>query len=424
MAALLPVVYEKRLIEQTMSVTFPEFTAPEEKSTPEAQALALGIRKKNNGLKIGIPREITFQENRVALTPSSVSYLVANGHDVMVETEAGKASHFSDQQYSEAGAEIIRGKEAVYQCDIVLKIDPPTAKEVDLMHPGQLIISALQLDQLDELLLRRLMEKRVNAIAYEFLEDDSGALPIIRAMSEMAGTASIMIAAELLTNTQVGKGELLGGFAGIPPTQVVIIGAGAVGEYAARTALALGANVKVFDNNVYRLRRIQNLLGRSLFTSTIHPNVLEHAVSRSDVVIGALRGKAGRSPVVVTEHMVMQMRPRSVMIDVSIDRGGNFETSEVTNHEKPIYRKHDVIHYCVPNIASRVSRTASYALSNIFTPLLMDMADTGGFNEYLRYRAGARKGTYLLKGVLTNKTLAEKFGIRYQDIDLLVGMFS
>lgn len=407
-----------------MSVNLPEFTAPEERAALEAQPKAIGIKQKSGGLYIGIPREITFQENRVALTPSSVSYLTANGHRVVVETEAGKASHFTDQHYSEAGAEIVSVKEEVYKSDIILKIDPPTSKEVDLMHPGQLIISALQLDQLDEVLLRKMMDKRVNALAYEFLEDDSGALPIIRAMSEMAGTASIMIAAELLTNSQVGKGELLGGFAGIPPTQVVIIGAGAVGEYAARTALALGANVKVFDNNVYRLRRLQNLLGRSIYTSTIHPNVLSHALSASDVVIGALRGKSGRSPVVVTEQMVMQMRPRSVMIDVSIDRGGNFETSEVTNHEKPIYRRHDVIHYCVPNIASRVSRTASYALSNIFTPLLMDMAETGGFHEYLRFRAGARKGTYLLKGLLTNKTLAEHYGIRYQDIDLLIGMFS
>jgi alanine dehydrogenase len=407
-----------------MSINLPEFTAPEEQSALEAQPKAMAIKSKNGGLYIGIPKEITFQENRVALTPSSVSYLTANGHRVVVESDAGKASHFTDQHYSEAGAEIATTKEEVYKSNIILKIDPPTSKEVDLMHPGQLIISALQLDQLDELLLRKLMDKRVNALAYEFLEDDSGALPIIRAMSEMAGTASIMIAAELLTNSQVGKGELLGGFAGIPPTQVVIIGAGAVGEYAARTALALGANVKVFDNNVYRLRRLQNLLGRSIYTSTIHPNVLSHALSASDVVIGALRGKSGRSPVVVTEQMVMQMRPRSVMIDVSIDRGGNFETSEVTNHEKPIYRRHEVIHYCVPNIASRVSRTASYALSNIFTPLLMDMAETGGFHEYLRFRAGARKGTYLLKGLLTNKTLAEHYNMRYQDINLLIGMFS
>jgi len=388
--------------------------------------MALAEKKKSggSGLDIGIPRETTFQENRIGLSPSSVAYLTSNGHRVVVESGAGKASHFEDRLYSEAGAVIAAGREDVYRSDVILKIDPPTAKEIDLMRPGQLLISALQLDQLDEVLLRRMMDKRINALAYEFLEDDSGALPIIRAMSEMAGTASIMIAAELLTNTQIGKGELLGGFAGIPPTQVVVIGAGAVGEYASRTAMALGANIKVFDNNVYRLRRLQQQLGRDVYTSTIHPNVLTNALTSADVVIGALRGKSGRSPVVVSEDMVMKMRPRSVMIDVSIDQGGNFETSEITTHEKPVFRKHDIIHYCVPNIASRVSRTASYALSNIFTPLLIDMADTGGFNEYLRFRPGARKGTYLFKGTLTNKALADKFSIRFQDIDLMVGMFS
>lgn len=397
---------------------------PETSGAPEAMALAEKKKNGGSGLDIGIPKETTFQENRIGLTPSSVAYLTANGHKVTVETGAGKSSHFEDRLYSEAGAVIAASREDVYRSDIILKIDPPTSKEVDMMRPGQLLISALQLDQLDEVLLRRMMEKRINAIAYEFLEDDSKALPIIRAMSEMAGTASIMIAAELLTNTQIGKGELLGGFAGIPPTQVVVIGAGAVGEYASRTAMALGANIKVFDNNVYRLRRLQQQLGRDVYTSTIHPNVLANALTRADVVIGALRGKSGRSPVVVTEEMVMKMRPRSVMIDVSIDQGGNFETSEITTHEKPVFRKHDVIHYCVPNIASRVSRTASYALSNIFTPLLIDMAETGGFNEYLRFRPGARKGTYLFKGTLTNKALADKFSIRFQDIDLMVGMFS
>jgi alanine dehydrogenase len=290
---------------------------PESSGAPEAMALAEKKKNGGSGLDIGIPKETTFQENRIGLTPSSVAYLTANGHQVVVETGAGKSSHFEDRLYSEAGAVIAANREEVYRSDIILKIDPPTAKEVDIMRPGQLLISALQLDQLDEVLLRRMMEKRINAIAYEFLEDESQALPIIRAMSEMAGTASIMIAAELLTNTQIGKGELLGGFAGIPPTQVVVIGAGAVGEYASRTAMALGANIKVFDNNVYRLRRLQQQLGRDVYTSTIHPNVLANALTRADVVIGALRGKGGRSPVVVTEEMVMKMRPRSVMIDVS-----------------------------------------------------------------------------------------------------------
>lgn len=395
--------------------------SPEGKA--ETQALAQKIQQKKNGMFIGIPREITYQENRVPLTPSAVHYFTSNGHRIVMEKGAGRNANFSDNQYSEAGAEIVGSSEEVYAADTILKIDPPTRKEAAQMRPGQLLISALQMNHLDEVLLRMLMDKRINAIAYEFLEDDSGALPIIRAMSEIAGTASILIAAEYLNNTHIGKGELLGGFAGVPPTQVVVIGAGAVGEFATKAALGLGANVKVFDNNMYRLRRIQKNFGFHLYTSTIHPKVLSSALESADVVIGALSGKGMRCPVVVTEEMVMNMRPNSVIIDVAIDRGGNFETSEMTNHDKPVFNKHDVIHYCVPNIASRVSRTASYALSNVFTPLLDEMAALGGFNDFLKLKAGVRKGTYLYRGSLTSKALSEKFGIKYHDIDLMAGMF-
>ena len=391
----------------------------------QAETLALPVKKdpRFHQLSIGIPKEITFQENRVPLTPSAVQYFTSNGHQIKIETGAGRNANFSDSQYSEAGAELAYSPKEVYEADIVLKIDPPTLKEVELMRPGQLLVSALQINQLEESLLRRMMDKRINAIAYEFMEDDSGALPIIRAMSEIAGTASILIAAEYLNNTHIGKGELLGGFAGVPPTQVVVIGAGAVGEFATKAALGLGANVKVFDNKMYRLRRIQKSFGFHLYTSTIQPRVLASALESADVIIGALSGKGARSQVVVTEEMIMKMRANSVIIDVAIDRGGNFETSEVTTHEKPIFKKHDVIHYCVPNIASRVSRTASYALSNVFTPMLDDMASMGGFSDYLRLKPGIRKGSYLYKGSLTNKELADKFGIRWHDIDLMAGLF-
>jgi alanine dehydrogenase len=391
----------------------------------QAETLALPVKKdpRFHHLSIGIPKEITFQENRVPLTPSAVQYFTSNGHQIKIETGAGRNANFSDSQYSEAGAELAYSPKEVYEADIVLKIDPPTLKEVELMRPGQLLVSALQINQLEESLLRRMMDKRINAIAYEFMEDDSGALPIIRAMSEIAGTASILIAAEYLNNTHIGKGELLGGFAGVPPTQVVVIGAGAVGEFATKAALGLGANVKVFDNKMYRLRRIQKSFGFHLYTSTIQPRVLASALESADVIIGALSGKGARSQVVVTEEMIMKMRANSVIIDVAIDRGGNFETSEVTTHEKPIFKKHDVIHYCVPNIASRVSRTASYALSNVFTPMLDEMASMGGFSDYLRLKPGIRKGSYLYKGSLTNKELADKFGIRWHDIDLMAGLF-
>jgi alanine dehydrogenase len=381
------------------------------------------LKKNNLKLSIGIPREITSQENRVPLSPSAVEYLVNNGHEITIESRAGESSNFSDNRFSEAGAKIAQQHEEIFKSDIILKIEPPTLAEVDLMKPEQLLISALQLDQLNPVLLNKLMLKRVNAIAYEFLQDDSGSYPIIRAMSELAGHASILLASEYLNNANIGKGELLGGFTGIPPTQIVVIGAGAVGEYACKAALGLGANVKVFDNELYRLRRLQENLGGKIFTSTLQPNILAEALRSCDVAIGALRGEMGRSPIVVSEKMVMQMKPNSIIIDVSIDQGGVFETSEITNHKNPIFRKHEVIHYCVPNITARVSRTASYALSNIFTPILNDMSNYGGFYDLVKIAKGFRHGVYLYKGALVNESLAKKFGFKSKDLNLMMNVF-
>jgi alanine dehydrogenase len=395
-------------------------------SAMETETLPLKAKLKNynKSISIGIPKEVTFQENRVPLTPSAVKYLNGLGIQIHVERGIGLNANFSDAQYSEAGAEIKSTAKEIYESDIILKVDPPTLQEVEFMKNGQLLISALQLNQLDPILLKKMMDKKINALAYEYLQDESGALPIIRAMSEIAGTASILIAAEYLNNTHIGKGELLGGFAGVPPTQVVIIGAGAVGEFATKAALGLGANIKIFDNNVYRLRRIQKNFGFQLYTSTIQPQVLSSALERADVVIGAYAGNTHRCPMIVTEEMVMKMRPNSIIIDVAIDRGGNFETSEITNHEKPVFKKHEIIHYCVPNITSRVSRTASYALSNVFTPLMDELNQCGGIAEFAKFQKGIRKGMYLFKGNLTNKNLSDKFGIKYHDIDLMVGLFN
>jgi alanine dehydrogenase len=381
------------------------------------------LKKDKTKLSIGIPREITSQENRVPLSPSAVEFLVNNGHEITIETKAGSASNFSDSRYSEAGAVIAQRHEEIFNSDIILKIEPPTSAEIDLMRPEQILLSALQLDQLNPVLLNKLMLKRVNAIAYEFLQDDSGSYPIIRVMSEMAGHASILLASEYLNNSNFGKGELLGGFTGIPPTQIVIIGAGAVGEYACKAAIGLGAQVKVFDNELFRLRRLQDNLGNKVFTSTLQPNILAEALRSCDVAIGALRGEKGRSPIVVSEKMVMQMKPNSIIIDVSIDQGGVFETSEITNHKNPIFRKHEVIHYCVPNITARVSRTASYALSNIFTPILNDMSNYGGFYDLVKIAKGIRHGVYLYKGAMVNESLANKFGLKYKDINLMLNLF-
>lgn len=378
------------------------------------------ISQKNNSLNIGIPKEISFQENRIALTPLSVALLVNNGHKVIIESGAGVAANFSDNEYSEQGATISFNKKEVFDADIIVKIAPPTVGEIAMMHKGQTLISALQMGGLKESYLKALLNKKINALCFEHIRDEGNILSVVRSMSEIVGATSILIAAEYLSNVTGGKGLMLGGFTGVPPTEIVILGAGTVGEYAARTAISLGAEVKVFDSSIYRLRRLQNNLGTRVFTSVMQPIVLSKAITTCDVVIGAIRATHGRSPCVVMEETVARMKPNSVVIDVSIDQGGCFETSEVTNHKNPVFRKHDVIHYCVPNIASRVPRTASYALTNIFTPILVDIGDMGGLMNLVWSKPGIREALYIYQGHLTSKDLANMFNLPYKDLDLIV----
>lgn len=388
---------------------------------PQEEMLEVG--RKKGKLYIGIPKEISFQENRVALVPDAVALLVNNGHRIIVETNAGKMANFQDHDYSEAGAEIVYSPQEVYKADIILKVAPPSPQEIEMMQQRQTLISALQLTVQPEDFLKQLTNKRVTAIAFDWIRDKAGIYSVIRSMGEIAGSASILIAGEYLSNVNNGQGAILGGISGISPTEVVILGAGTVGEFATRAALGLGASVKVFDNSVYRLRRLQTSLGTRVFTSVIQPRVLAKHLKTADVVIGAIRASKGRTPCVVTEEMVSEMKVGSVVIDVSIDQGGCFETSEVTNHTKPVFRKHGVIHYCVPNIASRVSRTASYALSTIFAPILLDIGEEGGVENMLRRDEGVRNGVYIYNGVLTNQVLAEMFNLPYKDINLLMAAY-
>ena len=386
----------------------------------QTQEETLETSKRSNSLYIGIPKETSFQECRIALTPLSVALLVNNGHRVVIESGAGVGANFSDKDYSEQGAQISFSKKDVYDADIIVKIAPPTLEEVGLMHKGQTLISALQIGTLKEANLKAILHKKINALCFENLRDEGNVLSVVRAMGEIVGSASIFIAAEYLSSAFGGKGLMLGGFTGVPPTEIVILGAGTVGEYAARTALSLGAEVKVFDSSIFRLRRLQNNLGSRVFTSVMQPIVLNKAITTCDVVIGAVRSEHGRSPCLVMEETVSRMKPHSVVVDVSIDQGGCFETSEVTNHKDPVFRKHDVIHYCVPNIASRVPRTASYALTNIFAPILVDIGDMGGLMNMVWNRPGIREALYSYQGHLTNKDLANMYNIPFKDLELLV----
>ena len=380
----------------------------------------LEIKKQKGSLMIGIPKETSFQERRVALVPEAVSLLVANGHHVIIESNAGENSNFTDNEYSEAGAQIVQDRHSIYQCDIIFKVAPPSEEEVDLMPGNQTFISALQLVSQPKEVLQKLMKKKITAIAWDYIKDEEGVFSVVRTMGEIAGTTSILVAGELLSSYTSGKGLMLGGIAGVQPTEVVIIGAGTVGEFAARAAIGLGASVKVFDNSLSKLRRLQNDVGARIFTSVLQPKVLAKAVRRADVVIGALRSQVGRTPCVVSSEVIEQMKSGSVIIDVSIDQGGCCETSRVTNHNDPTFIEHGVIHYCVPNIASRVSRTASFALSNIFSPLLLEIGERGGVVDLIRMQSGFRNGVYIYKGVLTNELLGKVFGLNHKDINLIL----
>ncbi|MBU2018461.1 MAG: alanine dehydrogenase [Bacteroidetes bacterium] len=380
----------------------------------------LEIARKKGSLFIGIPRETSFQEKRVALVPEAVGLLVSNGHRVKIETKGGEASHFSDRDYSEAGAEICYNAEEIFQCDIIFKVAPPSEAEVEMMKGHQTLISALQISVQPKVILQKLTEKKITAVAWDYIRDEEGVFPVVRTMGEIAGNMSILIASELLSSFKEGKGMMLGGVAGVQPPEVVVIGAGTVGEYAVRAALGLGASVKVFDNSLSRLRRLQNDIGHRVYTSILQPKVLAKALRRADVAIGAVRSSLGRTPCVVSEEMVENMKSGSVIVDVSIDQGGCFETSRITNHNEPTFVKHDVIHYCVPNIASRVSRTASFALSNIFSPILLEMGNNGGCKELIINDVGFRSGVYMYQGVLTSEVLGKVFDLKYKNIELLV----
>mgnify|MGYP006088396221 FL=1 len=395
--------------------TFSPFS--KEELLPQTEMLE--IKKQKGELFIGLPKETLFEEKRICLTPDAVSALTSHGHRIVIEAGAGEGSNYSDNEYSEAGAKISYDTKEVFSCNIVLKVAPPTIDEIAMITPQSVLISALQLKTQTKEYFETLAKKRITAVAFDYIKDEHGVYPVVKSLSEIAGTAAILIAAELMSNLNKGNGLLLGNIGGVPPTDVVILGAGTVGEFAARSALGLGARVKVFDNSITKLRKLQHSLNTPIYTSTIQPKTLAKSLRRCDVAIGSIRGK-DRSPIVVSETIVETMKEGAIIVDVSIDRGGCFETSNITSHSKPTFEKHGVIHYCVPNIPSRYSRTASFAISNLFTPYLLDIAESGGFENAARFDKSLRSGMYLYHGILTNKTVATWFNLPFRDINLLI----
>ncbi|MFZ9030056.1 MAG: alanine dehydrogenase [Robiginitalea sp.] len=378
----------------------------------------LEVLKQKGELFIGIPKESQYQERRICLTPDAVNALVAHGHKVLIEAGAGEEANFADLEYTQAGATITRDPKKVFGCPIILKVEPPTLAEIEMINPQSILISALQIKMQNKSYFENLARKRITAIAFEYIRDGEGKYPAVRALSEIAGTSSVLIAAEIMA-AQEGNGLMFGNISGVPPVEVVILGAGTVGEFAARSSLGLGANVKIFDNSLTKLRNIQRNLNRTLYTSTLQPKNLLKSLKRCDVAIAAVRGK-DRAPVLVSSTMVEHMKKGAVIIDVSIDMGGCFETSEVTTHNKPTYEKYGVIHYAVPNIPSRYPKTSSISVSNMFTPYLMKIGEDGGLENSLRFDKGLRNGLYMYHGILTNRTVGEWFQMKFSDINFLI----
>lgn len=377
---------------------------------------------RNVKLNIGIPDNSASVEYSVPLTPQSVELFVNNGHDVFIESGAGKAANYTDKAYSDAGGVICKSSGEVYQSDIVLKMSPFTPEEADMMKGNQLLLSPLYITFQTQESVRQLLRKKVTAVAFEYLKDEKGSHPIERIFSEIMGNTALIVASEYLSTANQGKGVILGSVTGISPTEVVIIGSGTAAEFAARTALALGATVKIFDDSIGKLMNFQSRIGRNVFTSVLYPKALRKALRTAEVVIGALCMNEVPK-LVITEDMVQGMKENSVIIDLNVIQGGCIETSRITNLKRPTFIEHGVIHYCVPNITSRVARTTSIAISNILTPILLEIGQSGGINQYVKSNPGFCEGIYVFNGILTSKDMGEMLNIPITDINLLLAAF-
>lgn len=388
---------------------------------PKEEQLETAIHRRK--ISIGIPNDKKNDERRVALTPEAVNLLVENGNEVILQKGAGGGANYSDRDYSENGAVITESPARVFSADAVIKVAPFTTQEADYLKGNQIVMSFLNVLKLSEETLGKLIRKKVTAIALEKIRDNNGVMPVMESMSEISGVTSVLIASDYLSNHHGGKGVLLGGITGVTPTEVVIIGANTAGEYAARAALGLGSQVKIFDPSLHNLRRFQNLINQRLQTSVFHPQVLKKALKSADVLIGAIELEDLRPWYYITEEMIKSMKKGAVVIDLSIDRGGCIETTECRALRDPVYEKHGVIHFSAWNLPSRVARTASIALSNIFNPLFQNIAEAGGIIQLLKNDLGIRNGVYLFNGILTNETLGQKFGAISKDLNLLISAF-
>ena len=383
--------------------------------------LLLKVERKNVSLLIGVPKENQMNEKRLAITPETVALLVDAGHHVMIERGAGNTINYSDSYYAESGAQIVN-KAQVFKADVILKIASPTAEEVMLMKPRANVFSFLQLYLLSSSTLQLMIEKRINALAYELIYDDSQISPFVTAISEIEGACSISVASELLSNAHGGKGILLGGVPGISPTEIAIMGAGVAGTVAARTALAMGALVKVFDNDINKLRKITHELGHAVYTSVLQPNVMRNVFRSADVVIGAMQYVNKTHFYRISTDLIREMKKGSIIIDLRMSQGGCFETTmeACLPQHPPIFERFGVLHFCELNISSRVARTASIALSNIFIPMFTTISECGGVGQCARFDRGFASGFYMYGGKMVNSYVANHYNLPVSDIGLFL----
>ncbi len=382
----------------------------------------LKVNKTHSSLTIGVPKEDAKFEKRLALTPEVVALLVDAGHKVILESGAGEQINYSDNYYADSGATIVDSRAQVFEANLIIKVSPPTLLDVKLMRPRSTVFSFLQQPLLSSTILEAMSAKRINALAYDLVYDNQGSSPFVTAISEIEGTFAITLAAELMSNAHGGKGILMGGVPGVSPTEVAIMGADVAGTVAARAALALGATVKVFDNDINKLRRIQHSLGHALFTSTLQPNVLRNAFHSADVLIGAMEYINQPHRDRISEDLIRELKKGALIIDLRLAQGGCFETTmeSCLPGAPTFFEKHGVLHFCEMSISSRVARTASIALSNVFSNLINVMSISGGIIGLAQSDRGFSSGFYMFSGKMVNAYVANLFNYPVNDIGLFL----
>ena len=366
---------------------------------------------------IGVPREIKDSENRVALTPAGVEELTRRGHQVLVETGAGSGSGILDEEYEIAGAEVVPDSASLIEAaDMIVKVKEPLPSEYELLRPGQILCTYLHLAAETEL-TRTLIERYVTAIAYETIQTPDGSLPLLKPMSEVAGRMAVQVGAQYLEKTYGGRGVLLGGVPGVPPAEVVILGGGMVGSNAAKIALGMGAHVTIIEKNPERLRYLSDILHGNVMLVMSNRYNIERAVGYADLLIGAVLIPGARTPLLVTEDIVMAMKPGSVIVDIDVDQGGCVETVDRrTTHSDPVYLKHDVVHYSVGNIAAAVPRTSTFALTNATLPYILEIAEKGVRRAVLANDSLA-KGVNVIGGTIVHQAIAEALDLPYVPLE-------